>query len=58
MRNVMTSLQKDLYENPKKWGKEYHRIGLKRASFVVRAVPQNAKRILDLGSGDGLVLIR
>lgn len=55
MKNGITILQRNLYENPNKWGKEYNRIDLDRAILVAKAVPRDVKKILDLGSGDGLV---
>jgi SAM-dependent methyltransferase len=56
MKDIITNIQKDYYDDPKRWGKEYHRIDLDRATSAARAVPRDAKKILDLGSGDGLVL--
>jgi hypothetical protein len=38
------------------WGKEYPEIDLERARLTVGAVPSDVKTILELGSGDGLVV--
>lgn len=56
MENIITKTQKVLYDDSKKWGKEYHRIDIKRAKLAANAIPKDTKKILDLGSGDGLVL--
>jgi len=55
MKDIIANTQKDFYEDPKKWGKKHHRIDLNRATLTTRAVPRDAKKILELGSGDGIV---
>ena len=55
MKDIITNTQKAYYDDPQKWGREYHRNNLDRAKLIARAVPGDAKKILDLGSGDGLV---
>lgn len=56
MKDIINNTRKIFYDNPKKWGREYHHIDLYRARMTAHAVPRNAKKILDLGAGDGLVL--
>jgi len=56
MKDITVNTQKALYNDPKKWGRKYHRINIDRARLSVCAVPRDATSILDLGSGDGLVL--
>lgn len=56
MRDKITNTQRIFYEDPKRWGKTYHQINLDRAVLTAQAVPENAKNILEVGSGDGLIL--
>jgi ubiquinone/menaquinone biosynthesis C-methylase UbiE len=56
MKDMITNTQRIFYEDPKKWGKVYHQINLDRASLTAQAVPGVAKNILEVGSGDGLIL--
>lgn len=56
MKDIITNTQRIFYEDPKRWGKGYHQINLDRAVLTVRAVPGNVKKILEIGSGDGLIL--
>jgi len=58
MKDDFVNNQKTLYDIPKKWGGKYHRVNLDRAEYTTSAVPPDAKQILDLGSGDGLVFNR
>ncbi len=55
MKDIITNTQKSFYDDLAKWGREYHQIDLERARLVTQAVPRDVKKILDLGSGDGLV---
>jgi SAM-dependent methyltransferase len=55
MKDIITNTQKGYYDDPRKWGRKYHGIDLTRARLIAQAVPRNAKKILDLGAGDGLV---
>jgi ubiquinone/menaquinone biosynthesis C-methylase UbiE len=56
MTDIITNTQRVFYEDPERWGKSYHRINLDRAILTAQAVPGNAKNILEVGSGDGLIL--
>lgn len=55
MKDIITNTQRVLYEDSKRWGKGYHRINLDRAILTAQAVPGNARNILEVGSGDGLI---
>ena len=55
MKDIITNTQKAYYDDPQKWGRSYHRINLDRAKHIAQAVPAGVEKILDLGSGDGLV---
>jgi hypothetical protein len=55
MKDIITNTQKAYYDDPQKWGRAYHRINLDRAERIAQAVPADVEKILDLGSGDGLV---
>jgi 2-polyprenyl-3-methyl-5-hydroxy-6-metoxy-1,4-benzoquinol methylase len=55
MKDIITNTHKAYYDDPGKWGRPYHRINLDRAKWIAQAIPRNAKKILDLGAGDGLV---
>ena len=55
MKEIITNTQKAYYDDPQKWGRAYHRINLDRAKLIAQAVPRGVKKILDIGSGDGLV---
>ena len=56
MKDIITNTQRVLYEDPKRWGKAYLPINLDRAILTAISVPGNAKNILEVGSGDGLIL--
>jgi hypothetical protein len=56
MNLVMINSQRTLYENQNMWGKEYPEIDLERARLTVGAVPSDVKTILEVGSGDGLII--
>jgi len=55
MKDIITNTQRVFYENPKRWGKDYHRIDLDRAILTAQTVPGDAKDILEVGPGDGLI---
>lgn len=56
MTIVMINSQRTLYENPKMWGKEYPETDLERARLTAGAVSSDVQTILEIGSGDGLVI--
>lgn len=55
MKDTIANAQRVIYDDPARWGKEYHSINLERARLTAQAVPGEAKKILEVGSGDGLI---
>ncbi len=56
MTTMMTDAQRKLYESSKMWGKKHPETNLKRAKLTAKAVPSDVHTILEVGSGDGLVI--
>jgi hypothetical protein len=55
MKDSITNIQRTIYDNPKRWGMIYHDVNFFRAKLTLQAIPKEVNKILDLGSGDGLV---
>jgi len=53
---MMTDAQRKLYESSKMWGKKRPETVSERARLTAKAVPSDAHTILEVGSGDGLVI--
>ena len=48
--------RRKIYENPRMWGKSPHETVLQRIELTSTAVPTGVQTILEIGSGDGLVI--
>lgn len=48
--------ERKLYENPIMWGEKYPKTNLERARLTTKAVPVDVQTILEVGSGDGLII--
>ena len=55
MKNLITNCQRIIYDNPNKWGKKYLDVNKERAKLTLKNIPRGVGKILDLGSGDGLI---
>ncbi|NIO49818.1 MAG: methyltransferase domain-containing protein [Candidatus Aminicenantes bacterium] len=53
---MTTEAQRKFYENSKMWGKKRPETVLERARLTAKAVPSDAHRVLEVGSGDGLII--
>ena len=50
MKDTIAKAQRVIYDDPARWGKEYHSINLERARMTAQVVPGDAKKILEVGS--------
>ena len=48
--------QRNIYENPRMWGKRLPQTVLERAELTTMSVPTDVRTILEVGSGDGLII--
>lgn len=53
---MMINAERTLYENPKMYGKKRPETVSERARLTAKAVPSDAHTILEVGSGDGLII--
>lgn len=53
---MMTDAQRKLYETSKMWGKKRPETVSERARLTAKAVPTDAHTVLEVGSGDGLII--
>jgi hypothetical protein len=53
---MMINAERTLYENPKMYGKKRPETVSERAKLTAKAVPSDAHTILEVGSGDGLII--
>ncbi len=47
---------RSLYENPKMWSKSLPETVLQRAQLTATAVPTDVRTVLEIGSGDGIII--
>lgn len=55
MKDTITNIQRVIYDNPKRWGKGYHGVNYCRAKLTSQTIPKEVNKVLDLGSGDGII---
>jgi hypothetical protein len=56
MKTMKTDAQRKLYESSRMWGKKRPETVLERARLTAKFVPKDAQTILEVGSGDGLII--